>query len=255
MLLISMLLIALAINFFLFLIAYKNQSDKLTDFAYSLSFITIVAAAYSFSSHRTVITTIASLLVLVWALRLGGFLVYRIRKSGTDTRFDSIRGNFFKFLQFWLAQGVVAWFLLLPLLFASQKDAGQITWLFWLGLGVWLLGFIVEVVADVQKTRFKQRASSKGKWIDEGLWHYSRHPNYFGEITVWVGMYLLLFASLSPLEYWIGILSPLSIAITLLFVSGVPPLEKYADEKWGKNKAYQAYKRGTSLIIPLWPRR
>ncbi|HET7630027.1 MAG TPA: DUF1295 domain-containing protein [Candidatus Saccharimonadales bacterium] len=255
MLLLSTLLTALIINFLLFLIAYRRQSDKLTDFAYALSFIVVVITAFTVSQHRTAVSVAASLAVLVWALRLGGFLVYRIRKTGKDKRFDDIRRDFTKFLKFWLGQGLVAWVLLLPLLFASSSPAGNISWLFWLGLIVWLAGWLTELVADAQKFRFKQRADSQGKWIDEGLWHYSRHPNYFGEITIWIGIYLTVFVSLSPLERLVGLISPLAIAISLLFISGIPPLEKYADAKWGKDKDYRAYKRRTSLLIPLWPRK
>src|SRR5437879_4176603 len=103
------LAIALFINTFLFAIAYSRQSDKLTDFAYSISFITIIGAVLWLPSHRSALLNIVSTLVLIWALRLGGFLVYRIRRSGKDRRFDTIRRNFIKFLQFWLAQGFVAW--------------------------------------------------------------------------------------------------------------------------------------------------
>lgn len=253
MLLLLTLLIALAINGALFAVAYRRQSDKLTDFAYALSFVVIIVAALSLSDYNSAVSVTASVLVIIWALRLGGFLVYRIRKSGKDSRFDDIRQHFFKFLKFWLGQGVVAWFLLLPVLFASSRATDDLGWVFWIGALVWLLGWGFETIADAQKYRFKQRGSDK--WIDEGLWHYSRHPNYFGEITVWVGMYLVVFAALSPVERWIGLLSPLAIATSLLFISGIPPLEKYADKRWGGDKNYQTYKRRTSLIIPLWRRR
>lgn len=255
MLLATTLLIALIINFILFLVAYRHQSDKLTDFAYALSFIVIVTSAYVVSGHRSIVSAVASLAVLIWALRLGGFLVYRIRKTGKDKRFNDIRHDFFKFLKFWLGQGIVAWFLLLPLLFVSSHAITTYGWISWLGLAVWFSGLIIEAVADAQKFRFKQRRDSKNKWIDEGLWRYSRHPNYFGEITVWIGIYLLVVASLGPLERWIGLISPLAITISLVFISGIPLLEKYADEKWGNDKRYQAYKRRTSVLVPLWLRR
>lgn len=255
MLLTTTLLSALIINFLLFMVAYRRQSDKLTDFAYALSFIIIVVTAFMVTNKHTTVSLVASALVLLWAFRLGGFLVYRIRKTGKDTRFDKIRHDYFKFLKFWLGQGLVAWVLLLPLLFASSRTVNEYSWLVWLGVAVWAFGWLIESIADAQKFRFKQRPESKNKWIDEGLWHYSRHPNYFGEITLWLGLYLVVFISLTPLERGIGLISPLAIAISLLFISGIPPLEKYADNKWGDNKKYLEYKRRTSLILPLWPRK
>jgi steroid 5-alpha reductase family enzyme len=243
------LAIALSINTVLFAIAYARQSDKLTDFAYSISFITIVMAVLVLASHRTGLLIAASSLVLIWALRLGGFLVYRIRKSGKDRRFDTIRQDFIKFLEFWLGQGLVAWLLLLPIIFLASKDSeiGAVTIA---GLLLWLIGFSIESVADYQKYRFKQDPANKNHWISKGLWGYSRHPNYFGEITLWVGLYLAVFTSLSTAERLIGLISPISIVVTLMFISGVPLLEKSADKRWGNDKNYQSYKQRTPLLIP-----
>lgn len=252
MLLITALIIVLGINFALFLVAYRRQSDKLTDFAYALSFIIIVIALNLLGKNHSLVTSVTSLAVLAWALRLGGFLVYRIRVTGKDKRFDDIRHDFWQFLKFWLGQGLVAWLLLLPLLFTAGQTNVHSSWWVWLGLVVWFVGWSIESIADAQKFRFKQRASSKSKWIDEGLWHYSRHPNYFGEISVWIGIYIVTVAALPPPEQLIGLISPLAITISLLFISGIPPLEKYADGKWGNEKAYQVYKRRTSILIPFW---
>lgn len=245
------LLITLSINFALFLIAFKRQSDKLTDFAYSFSFMVVAATALIASSHRSLAASIAVLLVFAWALRLGSYLVWRIRKVGYDKRFDELRGNFFRFIKFWLGQGFVAWLLLLPILFMLSHDS-HITWLLALGVAVWGIGFIIEAFADTQKFQFTQNSKNKGKWIDEGLWHYSRHPNYFGEVTVWIGMYLTAFSTMGPLERLIGLISPLAIFITLRYISGIPILEKGADKRWGSEPAYRKYKRTTPLLIPAW---
>ncbi|HSX05451.1 MAG TPA: DUF1295 domain-containing protein [Candidatus Saccharimonadales bacterium] len=251
MLLVLCLGIALAINLLLFFVAYHRKSDKLTDFAYALSFISITITAFSLSSIHSMVFTIASGMVLLWALRLGTFLVYRILGTGVDRRFDGMRKDFVKFMRFWLGQGMVAWFLLLPLLSAANRTShpGPLSYI---GIAIWLIGFTVEATADGQKYRFKQNPHNKDRWIAEGIWRYSRHPNYFGEITIWIGIYVTVFGSLSALERVVGLASPLAITISLLFISGVPILEKSADAKWGKDKGYQAYKRRTSLVVPWW---
>jgi len=245
------LLITLIINFVLFLVAYRRQSDKLTDFAYVLSFMVVALVTWLLSNHRSLASTTAVVLVLVWALRLGTFLVMRIRKTGRDKRFDAIRGRFFGFLKFWLGQGFVAWLLLLPVIFMLSHSS-RVTALFSIGFIIWLLGLSIEAMADLQKFRFKQDPKNKGIWIDEGVWRYSRHPNYFGEIAVWIGMYLVAFNTIPTPERIIGLVSPLAIFVTLRYISGIPILEKSADERWGNNPKYKKYKAATPLLIPRW---
>lgn len=243
----------MVVNAVLFGVAYARQSDKLTDFSYALSFIVVAVSALLLSPHYSLLLGIVVAMVLLWAVRLGGFLVLRIRKSGKDTRFDGIREKFFKFLKFWLGQGIVAWFLLLPVLFLTQKE-GIWNWLTMAGIVIWLGGLILETVADGQKYAFNQNPKNKGNWIENGVWRYSRHPNYFGEICIWIGMYVAVYSSLDTIEQLVGFISPLMIYLTLRFVSGVPPLERSAEKRWGKNLNYQRYKKRTNLLIPFWPK-
>lgn len=254
MLLILSLGIVTLINLVLFFIAYRRQSDKLTDFSYALSFILVVCAAVLLSNNRSPLLIVGAVMVVIWALRLGLFLVIRIRKKGKDSRFDGIRKDFFQFMKFWLGQGVVAWVLLLPLLFVAQSGSG-FTWLTYIGAIIWLVGLSIETIADLQKYRFSQSPSNNRKWITDGLWGYSRHPNYFGEICIWIGMYAMFFSSLGTIEKIIGLASPLVIYVTLRYISGVPPLEKYADTTWGSNSDYQRYKRTTNLLVPFFIKR
>ncbi len=254
MLLFSSLLTVLLINVVLFLVAYKHQSDKLTDFSYALSFIVVAVSAFMISTHKTILLSLTVGMVIIWAFRLGGFLIYRIRKTSRDTRFDDIRSDFWQFLKFWIGQAVVAWILLLPVLFLANRN-DNLNALSYAGIAIWLVGVMIEAIADIQKFRFSQDAANKGKWIDIGLWHYSRHPNYFGEICVWIGMYLTVFSSLGEIEKLVGLASPIVIFITLRFISGVPPLEKSADKKWGDNPEYRMYKKRTNLIIPFLPKK
>jgi steroid 5-alpha reductase family enzyme len=245
--------VALVINLAMFGLAYKFQTDKLTDISYAITFVVLVVAGL-YMHPVDAAKIIAAIMVGLWAFRLGAFLLYRISKTGKDSRFDKIRGDFKKFLQFWVGQGLSVWVILLPVLLLLDSHHTGFTALSILGLLIWAGGLTLEAVADLQKLWFTRDPANKGKWIDEGVWSYSRHPNYFGEISVWVGTYLFAVSSLDVWQVVVAIVSPLFITSLLLFVSGLPKLEKYADERWGKQKAYQEYKRRTSLLIPA-PKR
>lgn len=244
---------SLIVNVALFLVAFSRKTDKLTDASYALSFIALVLYALSLKPVNLFRAVLAGM-IIVWALRLGGFLLYRIWHTGKDSRFDAIRGKFWKFGKFWVSQGLAVWIILIPTLLALRHGDGSLGWLAVTGSAVWLIGFAVESTADIQKYQFSQNPANKNKWITTGIWRNSRHPNYFGEIIVWIGVYVYCLTVLSPVEALVGLASPIFIKILLLFVSGVPILEKSADERWGKQTAYQSYKRQTSLLIPL-PRR
>jgi len=242
--------ISLAINGVMFLVAFWLKSDKLTDASYAVTFGVLAAMALA-HSPRAVYAWIGGGLVWLWALRLGGFLLYRVMRAGRDRRFDGLREHFWQFGKFWLGQAITVWILMLPVMLALSAGGGQSV-LVYLGAGVWLAGFLLESTADLQKYRFTHNPAHKNQWIDTGVWRYSRHPNYFGEILVWVGLYLYAWPALSAGGRLIGLSSPLLITVLLLFVSGIPLLEKAADQRWGDNPRYMAYKNRTSLLIP-WP--
>ncbi|MBN2454529.1 DUF1295 domain-containing protein [Candidatus Woesearchaeota archaeon] len=244
------LLISLGIQVVMFLPAFKFKTDKLTDLSYALTFIILALLAFFLSSYSA-LKLVAMLMVVAWGLRLGTFLFIRIRKMKTDKRFDGIRENFFRFLRFWILQGLTVWIILIPVLLLMGSESAY-TPLTFLGLAVWFTGLLTEATADFQKSKFVKLKT--GKWIETGLWKYSRHPNYFGEILCWVGVYLFAFSSLTPTFRLFGLASPLFIMILLLFVTGLPPLEKGADQRWGSESGYQEYKRRTSVLIP-WFRR
>jgi steroid 5-alpha reductase family enzyme len=249
--LLNALLYSLGINIVLFLVAYTFKTDKLTDAAYALSFLVLAVFGY-LSGDATAQRLLVTGMVALWAFRLGGFLLYRIQKTGRDQRFDAWRNNFWLLGRFWVLQAVTAWVVLLPLLLALNNPNINLTALSCIGIVLWVFALAVEAVADIQKFRFTQNPKNKGKWIAEGLWSWSRHPNYFGEILVWVGTYLAVFSTLTGVERVIGLVSPLSIAAVLLFATGIPILEKQADKKWGKEAAYKEYKKRTSILV-LWP--
>lgn len=193
-----------------------------------------------------------SLLVLVWALRLSSFLYRRVRRAGRDGRFDSLKTSPVRFFVPWTLQGMwVSLTLLVVLVVNSHASSAPPLGLTDLaGVSLWLLGFGIEVAADLQKARFAQRPENRGRWIDEGLWARSRHPNYFGEILLWCGIAVLGSSSLSGAE-WLALVSPVFVALLLMKVSGVPLLDERALERWGDDPEYLAYRRRTRVLLPI----
>ncbi|KAB5524556.1 hypothetical protein DKX38_022305 [Salix brachista] len=196
---------------------------------------------------------VLSFLVVTWGLRLGLFLLLRILQWGEDRRFDEMRSNLGKLAVFWIFQAVWVWTVSLPVTVVNGIDrdpsvqaADIIGWI------MWSVGVSFEATADQQKLTFKNAPENRGKWCNVGLWNISRHPNYFGEILLWWGIFVASTPVLEGSE-WLVILGPIFLTLLLLFVSGIPLLEQSADKKFGKVAAYRVYKRATSPLIPLPP--
>lgn len=242
---------AIVFNLVMFLFAFRAKTDKLTDISYAATFIFL--ALYGLLSHTaSAYSVLVASMVITWAVRLGTFLLVRIAHMGRDVRFDGIRESFVKFGKFWLGQGVSVPIILLPAAFLFAADHPTLSVLTYTGFAVWLIGLTIEATADLQKYRFNNNPANKGHWIESGIWRYSRHPNYLGEILIWIGLYVAVLPAISGWLRVVGLASPLYIASLLLFISGIPPLEKSADKRWGQDAAYQNYKRRTSLLL-LWP--
>jgi len=192
-------------------------------------------------------------MVGTWAVRLGTFLVARVFRTGGDSRFDDAKTNPLKFLVYWSMQGVWVFVTALPMLLVqTQGIKSGWTCTDVLGFMLWTVGFMVESTADLQKWRFRQIPSNKGKFIQTGLWKYSRHPNYFGEMVLWFGIWMSSISSLPNRGLnGIALASPLFVTFLLCKVSGVPLLEEAADAKWGNLRGYQEYKQGTRLLLPI----
>jgi steroid 5-alpha reductase family enzyme len=248
------LLFSVLFNSSMFLVAYKQGTDKLTDISYAVTFIALAVFGLVRSPAISTAKWIIFCMVVLWALRIGGYLFIRIRATGKDKRFDKIRGNFKKFLGFWLLQALTVWVVMLGVLVFYSEGTKPIGSFMVAGMVVWFTGLLIEALADMQKFKFMQNKKNAGKWIQSGLWKYSRHPNYFGEILVWFGIYIFVVSGLQGGTQFIAMISPLFISFMLLFVSGVPLLEKSADARWGKDKNYQKYKNSTSVIIPFPPK-
>lgn len=243
-----MLMTAVAINLIMFVPAYIYKTDKLTDISYAITFIVVALAGY-FKSQETLSQLIVLILVFLWALRLGGFLFIRIRRLKKDNRFDGIREKFFVFIRFWVLQGVSVFIILIPSILLWRQTTTTIGWVSIIGAAIFASGLLLEATADIQKYRFYIQKKSD-TWIDSGVWRASRHPNYLGESMVWLGIYLFLFASLSADQKLVALIGPLYIICLLLFVSGIPLLEKSANKKWGANKKYLEYKSEVPVFIP-----
>lgn len=244
------LLLALVLNFVSFLLAYKLQTDKLTDITWSLTFIAIIILDLGRAKQLSGFSILLGVFVIIWALRLGTFLLYRVLKRGKDKRFDERRSSFLGFLRFWLGQAIAAWVLLIPTTLAISRNS-SFKYLSLIGLIIWIIGISIEATSDIQKYIFTSNPNNKNKWIDRGLWHLSRHPNYFGEILVWIGVYIYCFVYLPLWLALIGLVSPITIFLLLVFVSGIPILEKNADKKWGYDSNYKKYKSKTNILLPI----
>jgi len=249
------LLVALAflIQWLVFIPAYLFQTEKFFDLTGSLTYITLVGVAVCYSRYSIDLdgrSILLAVLVIIWALRLGAFLFGRIQKAGKDDRFDEIKPSFFRFLNVWTIQGLWITFTasaaLVGITALSRKGLGIFALL---GFLVWTLGFAFEVIADAQKSRFNSDPANKGRFIKTGLWAYSRHPNYFGEIVLWIGIAIIAIPVLQGWQ-WVAMISPLFVTLLLTRVSGVPLLERKADKKWGGQEDFETYKKNTPVLIP-----
>jgi steroid 5-alpha reductase family enzyme len=242
------LLISVGFNLLLFLPAFYFKTDRLTDLSYSLTFIILAVFGFAHSAKQPA-QTIMMLMVLLWAVRLGGFLFIRISKTKKDSRFDKMRDDFGKFFRFWFFQGLTVFVVMATALALWNSANTKIDVLSYLGWIVFGLGLALEAIADFQKYRFSQH-NTKKTWIDTGFWRISRHPNYLGEMMVWLGVYLFAFGSLSGLAKFAALASPLYIILILIFVSGIPLVETAADKRWGGNKDYEKYKKEVPVLVP-----
>jgi len=242
--------IAFLIQWLAFIPAYLMQTEKFFDLTGSLTYISVTIIAVIFSKGADFRSILLAALVVIWAIRLGTFLFGRIRKAGKDDRFDEIKPSFFRFLNVWTIQGLWVTFTMAAALVAITTSARKELDVFAIvGFLVWAFGFAIEVIADSQKSRFSANPANKGKFIQTGLWSRSRHPNYFGEIVLWVGVAIIALPVLQGWQ-WVALISPLFVTLLLTRVSGVPLLENKADKKWGGQEDYESYKKKTPVLIP-----
>lgn len=241
---------AFVIQWLVFIPSYKAQTEKFYDLTGAMTYISITVFLVLASPGVDARGLLLAAMVVAWAVRLGAFLFLRVMKHGKDDRFDDIKRDSIRFLNAWTIQGL--WVVLTAALawvaITSDRKVG-LDGFFWAGLLVWAAGFGIEAVADSQKRAFKADPANKGRFISTGLWSRSRHPNYFGEITLWVGVAIIALPVLQGWQ-WAALVSPVFVALLLIKGSGVPLLEAKADEKWGGQPDYEAYKKNTPVLIP-----
>ena len=247
--------LAFVINWIAFIPAYLKQTEKFFDLMGGISFISVVIVAVILSPVVDGRSWLVFGMVVVWALRLSSFLYKRVHAAGEDRRFREIKVSFPRFLLTWTLQGIWVSFSLAAGLAAITSEKRMAIGAYAItGFLVWLFGFVFEVISDSQKSKFKADPENKGKFINTGLWSWSRHPNYFGEIVLWIGVAIVALPILQGWQ-WITMISPIFITILLTKISGIPMLENRADEKWGGQDDYEDYKASTSVLIPRPPAR
>ena len=240
------LLFTVCMQMSFFAIAYTLQIDKVTDFAGASNFLLLAILTLWMGKDFSFPKIAASIMIVLWSLRLGVYLSYRIFVWGEDHRFDEMRKKFWSFLGFWVYQILWVFLTSLPVIYLNSLD-NELSWNFVgvLGCTIFLIGFEIEAWADY--TKFNHKLNNE-KWCTAGLWKYSRHPNYFGNIMLWFGIFIFCYNYGVPL--W-TITSVLWITFLLFFVSGINLLEDSSNKKYGDNPEYRNYKNQTSIFIPL----
>jgi steroid 5-alpha reductase family enzyme len=245
--------LAFIIQWVAFIPAFINQTEKFYDLVGSITYLTLTWVAVLLIPEVDARAWLLAAIVSIWAIRLGTFLFRRVRAAGEDRRFREVKPSLVRFLIYWTIQGLWVSLTLAAALAAittmTRRDLGIFALI---GFLLWLLGFGIEVIADRQKSMFRADPQNAGKFINTGLWSWSRHPNYFGEILLWVGVAVIAVPVLSGWQ-WLTLISPIFVAILLTRVSGIPILESLADEKWGGQTEYEDYKARTSILIPRPP--
>lgn len=242
--------LAFVIQWVVFIPSFARQTEKFFDLTGSLTYVTVILIPVLLSPVLDARSLLVAALVLVWAIRLGNFLYRRIHKAGKDDRFDELKPSFWRFLVVWTIQALWVTFTAAAALVVLTTSVRKELDIFAvLGFLLWAAGFALEVVADSQKGKFSADPANKGKFIRTGLWARSRHPNYFGEIVLWVGVAVIALPVLQGWT-WVALISPVFVTLLLTRVSGVPLLEKKADKKWGGQADYEAYKKNTPVLIP-----
>ena len=247
-------IIAFAIQWLAFVPAYIARTERFFDLTGSITYITVALVGIVAVGNWNPRSLIIAGLIMAWALRLGSFLFLRVLGSGGDRRFDSIKRHFPTFLMTWTLQGL--WVLLTAgagLAAITTAKPTSLEWIAFVGLGLWAVGFAIEALADAQKQAFRKDPANRERFIRSGLWAWSRHPNYFGEIVIWAGIAVIAGPALSGWQ-WVTMVSPVFVVVLLTRVSGIPMLERRADRRWGEDPEYREYRAKTSVLVPRPPR-
>jgi steroid 5-alpha reductase family enzyme len=238
---------------FWFVISVIQKRNDVADIAWGIGFILMSWASFAISEFSSERGIIVGLLVTIWGVRLAWHIYLRNRGKPEDYRYAEWRAQGGKrfylrsYGQIYLLQGVLLFLIVSPVLMINRTAGSALGLLDLLGIAIWIFGFYFESVGDKQLAQFIKNPENKGKLLETGLWRYTRHPNYFGEITQWWGIWILSLAS--PLG-WLAIIGPITITILIVKISGIPLLEK----KMQDNPAFADYAKRTNKLIPWLPK-
>jgi len=240
-----------AIQWIVFLPSFIFKTENFFDLTGSITYLLSIWCSILFKyKTATAVDYTMGGMVTIWGARLGYFLITRAIQAGGDARFTEIKQSFTHFFMVWNIQAL---WVLMTLMAAMAAITSPYPSEFgvWAGIGtgIWVLGFAIEAIADWQKTAFRKDTSNQGRFIQSGLWKFSRHPNYFGEIVLWTGISIMAVPSLGAWTYF-TLISPAFVAVLLIFVSGIPILERRSAEKWGEEAQYKNYVKETAVLIP-----
>lgn len=246
-----------AVNWIVFVPSYLARTEHFFDLTGSITYVSAVLLAVYLTDSLDARSILLAALIVMWAGRLGSFLFARVRREGKDGRFDQIKRSLPRFFMVWTLQGL--WVLMtaacaLAAITAAGGAAAPLDAFAAIGTLLWLAGFALEVTADRQKSAFRADPANAGRFIDRGVWTWSRHPNYAGEILLWAGIAVVAFPALSGWQL-ATLISPVFVYVLLTRISGVPMLERRADRRWGDDPEYQAYKASTPVLWPVPGRR
>lgn len=247
--------IALLIQWCVYLPSYMKKTEHYYDLTGSATYLILIIGTWlSLESgyHRS---ELLAMMVTLWALRLGSFLFHRVKIRREDDRFRNIKDNPQRFFCAWTIQGLWVFITASPALTAmTNENNSPIGIIGVLGVALWSIGFLIEMIADQQKTEFNQQPKNTGKFINTGLWKRVRHPNYSGEIMLWIGVFLLSCETFS-IAQWVTVLSPITVIILLTKVSGIPMLTEKARKKWGGQPDWEAYIKETPALVPKFTKK
>ena len=248
-----LLVMIFVIQWIAYIPAFIFKTEKFYDLTGSITYISAIAfALYSTNDSQSFDLggLIIGVAIIIWAVRLGSFLFKRVHKDKKDGRFDSIKTSFSQFFMTWTLQGMWVFICSSAALVAIANPTGVVVnSVFIIGLLLFLLGFVVEVISDNQKSAFRSIPENKDAFINQGLWARSRHPNYFGEITLWTGITVMSISTFEGMNY-LALFSPIFSYLLLNYVSGVRMLEYRGQKKWGHLEAYRTYRENTPKLIP-----
>ena len=242
------------LHWIIFIPSFAFQTEHYFDLTGSISYLSAVALAFYLNPSVDPRDLLIGLLIAVWAVRLGSFLFMRVKQDGKDDRFTIMKTQFHWFLMTWTLGGLWVFLTMAAGLAAITSNTTQPFGLMaYLGLALWIFGFSIEVIADRQKRAFKKNQQKDKEFITSGLWAWSRHPNYFGEITLWIGLTLIALPVLSGWQL-VTLISPVFVYILLTKISGIPLLENRGMKKWGSDPEYIDYVNRTPALILKKPK-